>query len=136
MCTICTCNIWVATLKVKVTAWPWSKIVFGLYLCYLKSEFKIISQKWLPYWDNVTRTTFGPLPLRSRSQHDLETKSCQDHNFIIWSQNLKLFHRNDRLIETMCSAQHLGRYLKGQGHSMTLNQNRVRTIISLIEVGF
>jgi hypothetical protein len=24
------CNIWVATLKVKVTAWPWSKIVSGL----------------------------------------------------------------------------------------------------------
>ena len=34
----------------------------------------------------------------------------------------------------MCSAQHLGRYLKGQGHSMTLKLNHVQTIISLFEV--
>ena len=33
-------------------------------------------------------------------------------------------------------AQDLGRYLEGQGHSMTLKQNRVRPIISLFEVGF
>jgi hypothetical protein len=32
--------------------------------------------------------------------------------------------------------QHLGRYLEGQGHSMTLQQNRVRPIASLFEVGF
>ena len=32
--------------------------------------------------------------------------------------------------------QHLGRYLKGQGDSMTLKLNRVQTIISLFEVGF
>jgi len=80
-------NIWVATLKIKVTVWPWSKLF-------------------------------------------------PDHNFIIWSRILKLFHRNDRLIETTCSAQHLGRYLKGQGYSMTLKQIRVRTIISFFEVGF
>jgi hypothetical protein len=35
-----------------------------------------------------------------------------------------------------CRAQHLARYLKGQGHSMTLQQNRVRHITSLFEVGF
>jgi hypothetical protein len=33
-------------------------------------------------------------------------------------------------------AQHLGRYLEGQGHSMTLQQNRVRPITSLFEVRF
>jgi len=33
-------------------------------------------------------------------------------------------------------AQHLGRCLKGQGHSMTLNQNRVLLITLLFEVGF
>ena len=31
-----------------------------------------------------------------------------------------------------CRAQHLGRYLEGQGHSMTLQHNRVRSIISLL----
>ena len=67
-------NIWVATLKVKVTPWPW-------------------------------------------------TKSCPAHNFVIWSRILKLFKSNDHHIETMCRAQHLGRYLEGQGHSMTLNKN-------------
>jgi hypothetical protein len=30
----------------------------------------------------------------------------------------------------------LGRYLEGQGHSMTLQQNRVRPITLLFEVGF
>jgi len=32
--------------------------------------------------------------------------------------------------------QHLGRYLEGQGHFMTLKQNRVRPIALLFEVGF
>jgi hypothetical protein len=32
--------------------------------------------------------------------------------------------------------QHLGRYLEGQGYSMTLKQNRVLPITSLFEVGF
>jgi hypothetical protein len=36
----------------------------------------------------------------------------------------------------MCRTQHLGRFLEGQGHSMTLQQNRVRHITSLFEVGF
>jgi len=36
----------------------------------------------------------------------------------------------------MCRAQHLGRYLEGQGHSMTLQQNRVRPITKLFEVRF
>ena len=67
---------------------------------------------------------------------DLASKSCPAHNFVIWSRILKLFHRNDRHIETTCRAQHLGRYLEGQGHSMTLHQNRVRTINLLFEVGF
>ena len=36
----------------------------------------------------------------------------------------------------MYRAQHMGRYLEGQGHSMTLQQNCVRPITSLFEVGY
>jgi len=35
-----------------------------------------------------------------------------------------------------CRAQNLRRYLEGQDHSMTLQQNRVRLITLLFEVGF
>jgi len=72
-------NILVATLKVKVTAWPCSKM-------------------------------------------------CPAHNFVIWSRIFKLFHRNDHHIGMTCHAQHFGRYLEGQGHSMILQQNQVRHI--------
>ena len=48
-------NIWVFTLKVKVTAWPCSKIMSGQYLCYLKSYFKTVSQKWSLYCVAVSR---------------------------------------------------------------------------------
>ena len=44
---------------------------------------------------------------------------------MIWSQIIQLFHRNDHHIETTCRVQYLGCYLEGQGHSMTLHQNRV-----------
>jgi len=98
--------------------------------------FENISQKWSPYWDDVSRTTFGLLPLRSRSQHDLAAKLCPAHNFVIWSQISKIFHRNDHHIDTTCCAQHLGPYLEGQGHSATLQQNRVRPITLLFEVRF
>jgi len=95
-----------------------------------------VSQKWSPYWDDVLSATFGSLPWRSRSQHDLAAKWCQAHNFIFWSKILKIFHRNDHHIETTCSTQHLSRYLEGQGHSMTLQECRVQPITSLFEVGF
>jgi len=183
MCTIRTRNIWVAHLKVKVTAWPWSKIVSGSWLRYLESDFKTISQKWSPYWDDVSRTIFGAIPWRSMSQHDLAATSCMSNNFVIWSRILLpfhrndhhiemtchpqhlvlpwrsrpqhdlaansclpndfviwsrillLFHRNDHHIEMTCHAQHLGRYLEGQGQSMTLKQSRVRPITLLFEGG-
>jgi hypothetical protein len=83
-----------------------------------------------------SRATFGSLPWRSRSQHDLAAKSCPALNFVIWSRIKKLLHRNNQHIETTCRAQHLGGYLEGQGHSMTLQQNCVRPITSLFEVGF
>jgi len=83
-------NIWVATLKVKVTAWPCSNIVYGISLCYLKSDFKTISQKWSPYWDEVSSAIFGLLPWSLRSQHDHAAKLCPAHNFVIWSWILKL----------------------------------------------
>ena len=54
--------------------------------------------------------------------------SCPAHNFVIWSGISKLFHRNYHHIEMTCRAQHLGRYLEGQGHSMTLQHNRVQSI--------
>jgi len=82
-------NIWAATLKVKVTAWP-------------------------------------------------SAKSCPAHNFVIWSQILQLFYIIDPHIDTTCRAQHLGRCLKGQGHSMTFQHNCVLRlpITSLFEVLF
>jgi len=79
---------------------------------------------------------FWLLPWRSRSQHDIAAKSCPAHKLVIWSRILKLFHINDHHIETMCRAQHLGHYLEGQGHSMTLLQKCVLHITSLFEVGF
>jgi len=78
-------NIWVATLKVKVTVWPFSKIVFSPLLCDFKSNFTTISHKWSPYWDNLSHATFGLLPWRPRSQHDLAAKLCLAQNFVIWS---------------------------------------------------
>jgi len=81
------CNIWAATLKVKVTALP-------------------------------------------------SAKSCPAHNFVIWSQILQLFYIIDHHIDTTCCAQHLGRYLEGQGHSMTFQHNCVRPITLLFEVRF
>jgi len=76
------------------------------------------------------------LPRRSRSQHDLEAKSCPAHNFVFRSRISKLLHRNDHHSARMCRAQHLGLFLEGQGHSMTLKQNRVRPITLLFEVRF
>jgi hypothetical protein len=55
-------NIWVATLKVNVTAWPCSKIVSGRKLRYLKSDLATISQRWALYWIEVSHSTFGSLP--------------------------------------------------------------------------
>jgi len=45
---------WVDTLKVKVTAWPCSKMCPAHNFCYLKSDFTNISQKWSPYGDDVS----------------------------------------------------------------------------------
>jgi hypothetical protein len=33
-------------------------------------------------------------------------------------------------------AQHLGRYLEGQGHNMTLNQNRVQPLLGYLKSDF
>jgi len=100
-----------------------------------KVGFETILQKWPPCGDDVSRATFGFLPWRSRSQRDLAAKSCPAHNFVIWSRISKIFHRNCHHIEMTCHAQHLGRYLEGQGHSMTLQQNCFRPITLLFEVG-
>ena len=57
-------------------------------------EFYNYLQEWSPYWDNVSRATFGLLPWRPRSQHDLATKSCLAQNFVIWSRILQLLLTN------------------------------------------
>jgi hypothetical protein len=38
-----------------------------------------MSQRWSPYLDDVSHATFGSLPWRSRSQHDLAAKSYPVH---------------------------------------------------------
>jgi len=131
-----TSKIWVATLKVKVTTWPCSKHVSAVWLGFLKFGFTTITKKWSRHWVDVSPTTIGSLPWRSMSQHDLEVKSCPAHIFVIWSRILKIFHRNDHHIGATCREQNSGRYLEGQGHSMTLQQNRVRPITWLFEVWF
>jgi len=55
---------------------------------------------------------------------------------VIWCRILQLFYINDHHIETTCRVHHLGYYLEGQGHSMTLQQNRVWPKTLLFEVGF
>jgi len=97
----------------------------------LKSDLITVSQKWSPYCDDVLHTTFGSLPWRSRSQHDLAAKLRPDCNCHIISRILQQFHRNDHHIGMTCFAQHFGRYLEGQGHNMTLQQKRVRPITFL-----
>jgi hypothetical protein len=62
----------------------------------------------------VLRATFGSQAWRSRSQHNLEAKSCPGRDFVIWSQILQLFHINDHQNEMTCRARDLGRYLEGQ----------------------
>jgi len=91
----------------------------------LKSNFTTISQERSPYWDDVSRAMLWSLSWRSMSQNDLAAKSCPANNCVIWSRILKIFYRNDHHIEMTWRAQNLGRYLEGQGHSMTLQQNRV-----------
>jgi len=86
-------------------------------------RWRVAHNIWVPIW-------------RSRSQRDLAAKSCPAHNFVIWSRISKIFNRNGHHIQTTCRTQHLGRYLEGQDHSVTLQQNRVQPITLLFEVGF
>ena len=84
------------------------------------------------YSRRLVRPSVSPSVRQSvRTSH-----SCPAHNFIIWSRISKLFYRNDHHVQTTCRAQNLGPYLEGQGHSATLQQNRVRLITLLFEVGF
>jgi hypothetical protein len=55
------------------------EFVSGPELRNLKSNFTTFSQKWWPYWDDVSRTKFGSLPWRSMSQHDLAVNACPAH---------------------------------------------------------
>ena len=82
----------------------------------------------------MSHAKFGSLPRRSRSQHYLPAKPCSAHNFVIWSQILKLFYIIDHHIDRTCRTQHLGRFLTGQGHSMTIQLNCFQPITLLFEV--
>ena len=57
-------------------------------------RFENISQKWSPYWVDMSCALFGLLPWRPRSQHDLAAISCPAYNFVIWSRILQLFLTN------------------------------------------
>ena len=58
------CNIWVATVKAKVIAWPCIKIVSGPKLCYLKSDFTTTFDKLLPCVQYLFREHY-PVPTGS-----------------------------------------------------------------------
>jgi len=116
----------------KLTRWPTVQEVLGLipgsgkdfYVCYAPrkiSEDRIVAA----------------LSVRSSVRPSVHTShSCPAQYFVIWSRIWKLFYRNDHHVETTCRAQNLGSCLKGQGHSATLQQNRVRPITLLFEVRF
>ena len=69
---------------------------------------------------------------RSKSQHDCAAKSCPAYNYFLKSHFQNILQKwSDHHIETPCRKQHLGRYLGSQGHSMTLQQKRVRPITNV-----
>jgi len=94
-------NIWVAALKAKVTAcMTLQQIrVWSITLLFEIGFYNYFIEMVTILGWHVARK-FWSLPWRSRSQHDLDAKSCPAHNFVIWNPILKLFHRNDHHIET------------------------------------
>ena len=85
-------------------------------------------------WGDVPRATFGSLPWRSRSQHDLAAKSCPPHNLVIWSLILQLFHKKITILRRRVAHNILVDTLKIV--TAWLQQNHVRPISLLFEVGF
>ena len=75
-------NIWVPTLNVKIKAWPFRKKCLRPITLLFEINLKTISNKWSPYWDDVSSAIFRLLSWRWRSQHDLTAKSCTAH-FVI-----------------------------------------------------
>jgi len=126
-------NIKAATLKVKVTARLYSKIVSGPKLCYLKSDFTNSLHQWSSFWDNLWRATFGSLfeGQGLTFQHNRVQPITSSFEVL-----LKIFHINDHHVETKCRAQHLGCYLEGQGHNMTVQQYSFQPITLWFEVKF
>ena len=53
------------------------------------------------------------------------SQKCPADNCVILSRLLKRFQKNDNQIKKTCCAQHFGRHLEGQYHSMTLQKNFV-----------
>jgi len=84
------------------------------------------------YSRRLVRSSVSPSVCQSNST-SVRTPIRVRPNFVIWSRISKLFYRNDHHLEITCRAQHLGSYLEGQGHSMALQQNRVRPITLLFE---
>jgi len=81
--TMCHCNLWVTTLKVKVTAWPCSKSCPVLNFLIWSRILKIYHRNDHHIEAVCCTQHFGLLPWRSRSQHDLAAKSYPAYNFVI-----------------------------------------------------
>jgi len=131
------CNIWAAKLKVKVTAWPNSKIVSGQLFCYLKSDFTKNLHKWSSYWD-VSRATFGSLfegqGHSMTFQHNRVRPITSFFEVYLNTISHKWSPCWDDVSRTTFVSLHM--YLEDQGHSMTLQQNSFRPINLWFEVEF
>ena len=99
------------------------------------SKFDETSQKDKAQREGVSRTRFGFLSPRSRSQSGQRSKSCLSNNSKITEANLTKLHRRIEhhyvlsfcevslnLNEKVCSAQELGSYAQGQGHNQVRGQ--------------
>ena len=128
-------NIWVATLKVKVTAWPCSISVWPITLLFEVGLWNYFTEMITILRRRVTRNIWVAT-LKVKVTAWPCSKIVSGLNFVIWGPILKLLHRNDHRIKTTCHAQHFGRCLEGQGHSVTLQQNHVWPITLLFEIGF
>ena len=128
-------NILVNTSKVKVTAWPFSKIVSGPQLCYLKSDFTIILHNWSSYWHGMSGATFGSL---FKSQGHI---MIFQHNCVRPITSLfKVLFKNCSHKWSLCwddmSRTSFESLFEGQGHSMTFQHNHVQPITLWFEVEF
>ena len=122
-------NIWVATLKFKVTTSPCSKLCPAHY-------FVILSQISKQFHRNdhhtgiesTCRVQHLDCYLEGQGHSMTFQHNCDCPITAVFEVLFKTIHLNDHHVETTCRAQHLCCYLEGQGHSMTFQQNSFRPI--------